>query len=124
MREKWKICSKTLKVKYDDTGSRKYECPFKLRRYCRVDDKWQFNVIFGIHNHALDTKLQGHPIVCRLKPHEKVIISEMSIIKDAPKNILVDLKRKRSQSILNIRQVYNERYQQNMANIGLISEMQ
>ncbi|XP_058748401.1 protein FAR1-RELATED SEQUENCE 5-like [Vicia villosa] len=119
-----KYVPKIRKLKHDEIESRKYECPFKLREYCRVGDIWRFNVISGIHNHALDTKLQGHPIVYRLKSEEKEIISEISIIKFVPRNILADLKRKRPQSISNIRQIYNEQYQRNMANKSLRFKMQ
>ena len=48
-----------------------------------MDDLWRFNVMSRMHNHALDTKLQDHPIIGRLKIEEKEIISEMSIIKIA-----------------------------------------
>ncbi|XP_058775948.1 uncharacterized protein LOC131650245 [Vicia villosa] len=82
-----KYVLKIRKLKHDDTGSRKCECPFKLHGYCWVDDIWWFNVIYCIHNHMLYTKLQGHPIVCRLKPEEKEIISKMSIIKVMPRNM-------------------------------------
>ncbi|XP_058767928.1 uncharacterized protein LOC131641650 [Vicia villosa] len=63
-------------------------------------------VICGKHNHALDTKQQGHPIVGRLKPEEKEIISKMSIIKVSPRNILADLKHKRSQNVSNIKYIW------------------
>ncbi|XP_058726909.1 uncharacterized protein LOC131598310 [Vicia villosa] len=112
------------KLKHDDTRSRKCACPFKLRVSCRVDSLWCFSIICGIHNHALKTKLHGHPIVCRLNREEKDSISELSIIKVAPRNILSDLKQKIPDSISNIKQVYNERYHLSTAKIGLRSEMQ
>ncbi|XP_058776374.1 uncharacterized protein LOC131650671 [Vicia villosa] len=40
-----KYVSKIRKLKHDDTGSRKCECPFKLRASCRVDGLWRFSVI-------------------------------------------------------------------------------
>ncbi|XP_058761441.1 protein FAR1-RELATED SEQUENCE 5-like [Vicia villosa] len=89
----------------------------------RVDGLWRFRVVCGLHNHALETKLL-HPIVCRLNHEEKDSILELSIIKVAPRNILADLKRKRPESVSNIKQVYNERYRLNIAKIGLRSEMQ
>ncbi|XP_058781271.1 uncharacterized protein LOC131655402 [Vicia villosa] len=89
-----KYVPKVQTLKHDDTKSRKCVCPFKLCASCRINGLWCFSVICGIHNHALDTKLQGHPIVCRLKSEEKEFISELSIIKVASRNILVDLKRK------------------------------
>ncbi|XP_058776583.1 uncharacterized protein LOC131650897 [Vicia villosa] len=52
-----KYVSKVWKLKHDDTGSRKCERQYKLRRSCKVDDMWRFSVICGKHNHVLDTKL-------------------------------------------------------------------
>ena len=75
-----------------------------------MDDTWKFSVISYKHNHVLGTKLQDHPIVGQLKSEEKEIISEMSIIKVAPRNILADLKRKRPQNVSNIKQVFKECY--------------
>ncbi|XP_058769275.1 uncharacterized protein LOC131643138 [Vicia villosa] len=66
----------------------------------------------------------GHLIVCRLKLKEKVIVSDMSLISVAPKNILADLKRKRPESVSNIKQVYNAHYRNNMAIRGPRSKMQ
>ncbi|XP_058776787.1 uncharacterized protein LOC131651137 [Vicia villosa] len=88
------------KLKHDDTGSRMCACPFKLCVSCRVDGLWPFRVICRIHNHALETKLHGHRIMCQLNREEKDFISKLSIIKVVPRNILVDLKRKRLDSAL------------------------
>ncbi|XP_058746098.1 uncharacterized protein LOC131618965 [Vicia villosa] len=66
-----KYVSKIWMSKHDDTKLTKCKCPFKLRESTRVDDTWQFSVISGKHNHSLETKLQGHPIIGRLKSEEK-----------------------------------------------------
>ncbi|XP_058726499.1 uncharacterized protein LOC131597852 [Vicia villosa] len=44
-----------------------------------------------------DTRLRksGHSIACRLKPKENEIVSDVPLISVAPKDILVDLKRKK-----------------------------
>lgn len=60
-------------------------------------------------------QIVGHPIVCRHKPKEKEIVSDMSFIKVVPKNILADLKRKILESVSNIKQVYNPHYRSNKA---------
>ncbi|XP_058768245.1 uncharacterized protein LOC131641949 [Vicia villosa] len=119
-----KYVPKVRTLKHTDMGSRKSACPFKLRVSCRVDGLCRFSVVCGIHNHALDTKLQGNSIVCWLKPEEKESILELSIIKVASRNILAHLKRKRPQIVSNIRKIYNERYQLNIATRGLRSKMQ
>lgn len=84
----------------------------------------QFNLIYGIHNHALKTELIDRPIACLLKSEEKKIVSDMSLIRVAPKNIVADLKQKRPESVLNIKQIYNARYRSNMVTKGLRSEIQ
>src|SRR3954468_290877 len=86
-------------LKHEDTGSRKCGCPIKLRATRRVDDLWRLTVICGIHNHALDFKLHGHPMACRLFRKEKNVISDLTIVKVAPRNILADLKRKKPDSV-------------------------
>ncbi|XP_058779475.1 uncharacterized protein LOC131653367 [Vicia villosa] len=104
------IC-RIQKLKHDDTGSRKCECPFRLRGYLLENNKWRFNVICCLHNHDLIPKLVGHPIACRLLPDEKTCVSDMTLSLVPPKNILVTLKRKRPGNTSNIKQVYNRRYQ-------------
>ncbi|XP_050891007.1 uncharacterized protein LOC127096489 [Lathyrus oleraceus] len=89
--------------KRDDTGSRKCECPFKLRCYMLVNKKWRFNVICGLHNHNLCEKLSYRPIACRLMPEEKECVSDIVQLK----NILATLRRKRPGNISNIKQVYH-----------------
>ncbi|XP_058783670.1 uncharacterized protein LOC131658390 [Vicia villosa] len=112
------------KFKRDDMGSRKCECPFKIRGYMLARKKWKFRVISGLHNHELCSKLQGHPSACRLKPEEKTCISDMFLNIVQPKNILSTLKRKELESVSNITQVYNIRYCNNKAIRGDKSEMQ
>lgn len=82
------------KLKLDDTESRKCECLFKLHGYYKVNDTCKFNVVSGIHNHALSDKLVVHPIVCRLIQEENELILEMTLNMMAQKNILATLKRK------------------------------
>ncbi|XP_058776635.1 uncharacterized protein LOC131650959 [Vicia villosa] len=101
----------------NDTSRRQAFVVMRCERDGKVDGLWHFSVISGIHNHALKTKLHGHPIVCRLNREEKDSISELSIIKVAPRNIHADLKRKIPDSVLNIKQVYNERYNLSTAKI-------
>ncbi|XP_058765545.1 uncharacterized protein LOC131639045 [Vicia villosa] len=105
-------------LKYDDTGSRKCACLFKLHATRRIDGMWHFSVICGVHNHALDTNLHGHPSACRLSSEEKDVISKLWTIKVAPRNILANLKRKTPDSVSNIKQVYNERYNLKVRKMG------
>src|SRR3954468_7731506 len=111
-------------LKHENTGSRKWGCPFKLRATRRVDDLWRLTIICRMHNHALDVKLHGHPMACRLSREERNVISDLTIVKVAPRNILADLKRKKPDSVSNIKQVYNERNNLKVLNMGPRSEMQ
>ena len=43
-----KYVLKIRKLKHDDTRSKKCDCSFKLRRYCKVGDQWRFNVVYDI----------------------------------------------------------------------------
>ena len=65
-----------------------------------VYETWKFNVISGIHNHALHDKVVGHPIVCILNSKEKELVSDMTSNMVLPKNILEMLKRKRPEKCL------------------------
>ncbi|XP_058754564.1 uncharacterized protein LOC131627723 [Vicia villosa] len=94
------------KFKKDDMSTRKCECPFKIRCYMLASKKWRSSIIYGLHNHELCAKLQGHPIACRLNPVENASIKDMSLNFVQPKNILATLKRKEPDNISNIRQVY------------------
>ncbi|XP_058741061.1 uncharacterized protein LOC131613405 [Vicia villosa] len=91
------------KFKRDGTGTRKYECLFKICSYMVASKKWRFSVICGLHNHDMCGKLQGYPSVCRLNPEEKTCINDMSLNLVQPKNILVTLKRKEPDNVSNIR---------------------
>ncbi|XP_058726763.1 uncharacterized protein LOC131598150 [Vicia villosa] len=110
--------------KRNDTGTRKCECPFKIRCYMLASKKWRCYVIYGLHNHDLCAKLQGHPSVCRLNPEEKTSIKDMSLNLVQLKNIFAPLKRKEPNNVSNIRQVYNQRHRNNKASRGDRSEMQ
>src|SRR4051812_12347303 len=71
-----------------------------------------------MHNHALDVKLHRHPMACRLSREERNVISDLTVVKVAPRNILVDLKRNKPDSVSNIKQVYNERHNLKVLNMG------
>lgn len=112
------------KLKWDDTGSRKCECPFKLLGYPMADETWKFNVIFGIDNHGLTDKLADHPIICWLVPEEKELVSNMTLNMVVLKNIVTSLKRKKPPNVSNIKQIYNMRARNNKVVRGPRSEMQ
>ncbi|XP_058782668.1 uncharacterized protein LOC131657225 [Vicia villosa] len=112
------------KFKRDDTGSRNVKVLLKFVVTCLATKKWKFSVIYGLYNHELCSKLQGHPSVCRLKPKGKTHISDMILNLVQPKNTLPTLKRKEHDNVSNIRQVYNILYRTNKAIRRDRSEMQ
>ncbi|XP_058726905.1 uncharacterized protein LOC131598306 [Vicia villosa] len=109
---------------YNGTSRRKAFVVLNCDRGGKIDDLWRFSVVCELHNHTLDTKLHEHPIACRLSCEKKDAISELSIIKVSLRNILSDLKRKKPDSVSNIKQVYNERYDLKVEKMGSRSEMQ
>ncbi|KAL5136318.1 hypothetical protein HKD37_10G026901 [Glycine soja] len=93
------------------TGSRKYECPFKLRAKPVLGvEGWMVKLIYESHNHALAKSFVGHPYVGRLTKDEKIIIGDMTKAIVKPKNILLILKEHNVTSCTTMKQVYNARY--------------
>lgn len=65
-------------------------------------------MVCSVHNHELDCKLAYHLIVGPLDAEEKkTFVVEMTMNMVLPKNILLTLKTKMIDSIINIRKVYN-----------------
>ncbi|CAJ2661628.1 iron-regulated transcriptional activator AFT2-like [Trifolium pratense] len=85
------------KLKSDSSGTRKCECPFRLRGYYNKETKlWRLTVVNGMHNHELDKGLEGHLVAGRLKPQEKDFMDEMTRNAVAPKKHIVHIKGERS----------------------------
>ncbi|KAK2397703.1 protein FAR1-RELATED SEQUENCE [Trifolium repens] len=52
------------KIKFEETGTRKCGCPFKLRGYFHNTTKdWHLSVVNGVHNHEVETGRDG--VGCR-----------------------------------------------------------
>ncbi|XP_050902855.1 uncharacterized protein LOC127115318 [Lathyrus oleraceus] len=120
----WKYRTTHWNFRRDDIGSRKYECLFKVCGYMFANKNWRFNLIRDLHNHDLCETLADHPIVCRLLPEEKECVADMTLNLVQSENILATLKRKRSENISNIKQVYNIRCQTNNTLRGDRTKMQ
>ncbi|KAK2439915.1 protein FAR1-RELATED SEQUENCE [Trifolium repens] len=117
--------SKGKKLKTEKTGTRKCQCPFRLRGYLHVtDNKWYMTVVNGTHNHELDKGLEGHLIVGRLKRNEKETMDELTRNLVAPKNILATLKERDPENKTNQRQIYNARYRLKVSTRASMTEMQ
>lgn len=54
-----------LKLKHDDTKTRKCGCPYKMHKYHKENNTWAFNMTCSLHNYGLSGKLASHPIFHR-----------------------------------------------------------
>jgi len=77
----------------------------------RQTNEWGLNILNGVHNHVMESALEGHILVGRLKEDDKKILRDLTKSKMLPRNILINLKNKRSHCMTNIKKVYNERQQ-------------
>ena len=60
------------KPNLEGIGSRKCNCPFRLKGFFDKDrNDWWIAMLCGMHNHDLDEKLSGHLIAGRLGAEEK-----------------------------------------------------
>jgi len=66
----------------------------------------------------------GHLLAGRLMEDDKKIVHDLTDFLVKPKNILTNLKKKRKESMTNIKQVYNERHKFKKAKRDDLSEMQ
>jgi len=59
----------------------------------------------------MEPALEGHMLAGRLKEDDKKILRDLTNNKVHPRNILINLKRKKQHCMTNIKQVYNEHQQ-------------
>ena len=64
-------------LKREYTCSRKCRCPFRSRDYFKASKIWSLSVVFGLHNHKMEQKLEGHILNGRLNVEEKRSDDEM-----------------------------------------------
>ncbi|GAU32028.1 hypothetical protein TSUD_147240 [Trifolium subterraneum] len=101
----------TIIIRRSDNGGDKSRKSFFVLECERSETKlWHFNVVNGIHNHELDTEVEGHLVAGRLKPEEKVLLDEMTKNLVAPRNIMSTLKDRDPENKMSAKQVYNARY--------------
>ena len=83
------------------------KCLFKLRSYSKKSNEWSLNILNGVHNHPIGSKLEGHHLAGILIEKDKKIVANLTRNMVEPKNILMNLKDKRKYTLTNIKQVYN-----------------
>ncbi|XP_057438101.1 uncharacterized protein LOC130730174 [Lotus japonicus] len=97
-------------LKRNQTGTKKCDCPFRLRaRTSMVDGRWKVIVHYGIHNHDTTETLQGHSFVGRLNPDEKAMVGSMIEKRVKPSGMLIALREKNPNNLTRIKQIYNEK---------------
>ena len=112
------------KVKHEAMGSRKCGCLFKLRGYAVMEDNaWKLAILNGVHNHEMVSYVAGHLIAGRLMEDDKKIVHDLTNSSVTPKNIMTNLKKKRQESMTNIKQVYDEHHKFKKAKRGDLTEM-
>jgi len=90
------------KPNLEGIGSRKCNCPFRLKGFFDKDtNDWWLAMLCGMHNHDLDEKLSGHLIAGRLSAEEKKKVIDMTKSLTVPRN--------NKESVTTIKQVYNVR---------------
>ncbi|KAJ1395525.1 FAR1-related protein [Sesbania bispinosa] len=86
-------------------GSRKCECPFRLRgRALAKGVGWKLNVVCGVHNHDVAESLEGHPYAGRLTIEEKSLLEDMTKNMVKPRSILLTLKDHNVHNVTTIKQ--------------------
>jgi len=113
------------KVKHEVTRSRKCGCLFKVRGYAiREDNVWKLVILNGVHNHEMVPYVAWHLLAGILMEGDEKIVHDLTNSSVKPKNILTNLKKKRQESMTNIKQVYNERHKFKKAKTDDLTEMQ
>ncbi|XP_057441277.1 protein FAR1-RELATED SEQUENCE 5-like [Lotus japonicus] len=115
----------TSVLKRNRTGTKKCNCPFRLRaRRSNKDKMWTVLVHSGIHNHDTAEVLQGHSYVGRLNPEEKAMVGEMIEERVKASDILIAIRKHNPTNLTRIKQIYNEKQAYNRLKRGSLTEMQ
>ena len=97
--------------KTDWTGTKKCECPFRLRgRPIPNDGRWRLTVVNGYHNHGRVEVMVGHPYTGRLNPHKKLVVEDKTKNQVNPGPILLGIKERDPENVSTIKTIYNKRY--------------
>lgn len=107
------------------TGTRKCECPFRLRgKPLKNGEGWKVNMVCGFHNHGLAETLVGHPYGGRLNKEEKSLLGDMTNNAVKPKDILPTPKDHNEGNVTTVKQIYNAQQQHRRSQKGPRTEMQ
>ncbi|XP_012829137.1 PREDICTED: protein FAR1-RELATED SEQUENCE 5-like [Erythranthe guttata] len=110
------------------TGSKKCNCPFKLKgtREHKDDEKaeWKLDVHSGIHNHNLFENLHGHSYAGRLSKEDVSFVHTMKKAMVKPRAILRALKQKDPSNVTGMKTVYNTISKLNFSELDGRSQVQ
>ncbi|KAI5402613.1 hypothetical protein KIW84_050276 [Lathyrus oleraceus] len=100
-------CYKCGKHKSTDSGtqsaSKKCGCPFKIRSTPVKDGSgWKINVKYGLHNHGLPDRLEGHSFIGRLTTDEKQHVVDLTKRHVPPRHILLSLQDRDPENVTRI----------------------
>lgn len=75
-------------------------------------NEWSLSIVSRVHNHPMETKLEGHILIGSLNQIENELVDDMIRNMMEPRNILKTLKEKRKDNVMVIKQVYksHQRY--------------
>ncbi|XP_012853099.1 PREDICTED: uncharacterized protein LOC105972670 [Erythranthe guttata] len=110
------------------TGSKKCNCPFKLKgtKENKDDQKaeWKLDVYSGIHNHNLFENLHGHSYAGRLSKEQTSFVHTMKKAMVKPRAILRSLKEKDPSNVTGMKTIYNTICKLNFSDLSGRSQLQ
>ena len=106
------------------TGTKKCDCPFRLRGREISSCEWALDVECGVHNHPTAHDLIGHSYAGRLSRDEEDFVVDMSMSNSRPRDILFMLQQKFPGNKSTMKTIYNARTKHNVVKKGGKSQMQ
>ncbi|KAK1360023.1 hypothetical protein POM88_044497 [Heracleum sosnowskyi] len=94
-------------VKKRNSGTKKCDCPFRLRGNENCGGTWRLYVIDGNHNHSFPVYNVGRSVMSRLSEDEKIKTKEMTRAHMPPSQILISIKNENKDNLTTMKQMYN-----------------
>ncbi|XP_058766295.1 PKS-NRPS hybrid synthetase cheA-like [Vicia villosa] len=92
------------------SASKRCGCPFKIRSTPWKDGSgWKIDVKYGVHNHGLPDKFEGHAFVNRLNTNDKQHIVDLTKRHVQPRHILLSLQERDPENVTWITQIYKHK---------------
>ncbi|XP_050920359.1 uncharacterized protein LOC127137994 [Lathyrus oleraceus] len=92
------------------SATKKCGCPFKIRSTPSKDGSgWKIDVKYGLQNHGLPDRFEGHSFVGRLNVDEQQHIVDLKKLHDPPRHILLSLQERDPENVTRITQIYKHK---------------